>query len=61
MLNYNIQNYSRILRMEHSDAMGAFQLGLKRLFDIVFSVIGLIVLSPIMLVFAIILFMTTDL
>ena len=56
MLNYNIQNYSRILRMEHSDAMGAFQLGLKRLFDIVFSVIGLIVLSPIMLVFAIILF-----
>ena len=55
MLNYNIQNYSRIMRMEHYDAMGTFQHGLKRLFDITFSVIGLIVLSPVMLVFAIIL------
>jgi lipopolysaccharide/colanic/teichoic acid biosynthesis glycosyltransferase len=55
MLNYNIQNYSRNLRLEHSDAMGLFQLGLKRLFDIVFSVVGLIVLSPVMLVFTIIL------
>ncbi|MBO7113894.1 MAG: sugar transferase [Bacteroidaceae bacterium] len=35
--------------------MGTFQHGLKRLFDITFSVIGLIVLSPVMLVFAIIL------
>ena len=56
MLNYNIQNYSHISRMEHSDAMGGFQLGLKRLFDIVFSLIGLIVLSPFMLICAIILF-----
>lgn len=41
--------------MEHSDAMGKFQLSIKRLFDIVFSLVGLIVLSPLFLVFSIIL------
>jgi lipopolysaccharide/colanic/teichoic acid biosynthesis glycosyltransferase len=41
--------------MEHSDAMGKFQRLLKRLFDIVFSLIGLIVFSPLILVFSIIL------
>ena len=56
MLNYNIQNYSSISRMEHSDAMGAFQLGLKRLFDIVFSILGLIFLSPLILIFSLVLF-----
>ncbi|MBQ0095121.1 MAG: sugar transferase [Bacteroidetes bacterium] len=35
--------------------MGGFQLGLKRLFDIVFSIVGLIVLSPFILVFSIVL------
>lgn len=56
MLNYNIQSYGNTYRMEHSDAMGGFQLGLKRLFDVVFSVIGLIILSPLILVFSMILF-----
>ena len=42
--------------MEHSDAMGGFQLGLKRLFDVIFSVVGLIVLSPLILIFSMILF-----
>lgn len=55
MLNYNIQNYSRTGYMEHYDAMGNFQLSLKRLFDIVFSLVGLIVLSPFILLFSIIL------
>jgi len=55
MLNYNIQNYSQARYMEHSDAMGKFQRLLKRLFDIVFSLIGLIVFSPLILVFSIIL------
>lgn len=56
MLNYNIQNFSKASsHMEHHDAMGGFQLGLKRLFDIVFSIIGLIVLSPFILAFSIIL------
>ncbi|MBP5348713.1 MAG: sugar transferase [Bacteroidaceae bacterium] len=41
--------------MEHSDAMGKFQLSIKRLFDIVFSLVGLVVLSPLFLVFSIIL------
>ena len=54
MLNYNIQNYSRTGYMEHYDAMGNFQLSLKRLFDIVFSLVGLIVLSPFILLFSII-------
>ena len=57
MLNYNIQNYSRNLgRLEHSDAMGVFQLALKRLFDIVFSIAGLVLLSPLILIFSILLF-----
>ena len=57
MLNYNIQNYSRNLgRLEHSVAMGVFQLALKRLFDIVFSIAGLVLLSPLILIFSIILF-----
>ena len=55
MLKYNIQNYSRPGYMEHTDAMGGFQLMLKRLFDIVFSLIGLVILSPLILVFAVIL------
>ena len=55
MLKYNIQNYSRPGYMEHTDAMGKFQLTLKRLFDIVFSLIGLVILSPFILVFSIIL------
>ena len=56
MLNYNIQSYGSTYRMEHSDAMGGFQLGLKRLFDVIFSVVGLIVLSPLILIFSMILF-----
>lgn len=56
MLNYNIQTYGSSYRMEHSDAMGGFQLGLKRLFDVIFSVVGLIVLSPLILIFSMILF-----
>ena len=55
MLKYNIQNYTQNRYMEHSDAMGSFQLSLKRLFDIVFSLIGLAVCSPLMLLFSIIL------
>lgn len=55
MLNYNIQNYTQTRYMEHSDAMGSFQLSLKRLFDIVFSLVGLVVCSPLMLLFSIIL------
>ena len=55
MLKYNIQNYSQNRYIEHSDAMGCFQLSLKRLFDIVFSLIGLVVCSPLMLLFSIIL------
>lgn len=55
MLNYNIQNYAQARYMEHSDAMGKLQLSIKRLFDIVFSLVGLVVLSPLFLVFSIIL------
>ena len=55
MLKYNIQNYTQNRYMEHSDAMGSFQLSLKRLVDIVFSLIGLVVCSPLMLLFSIIL------
>ena len=55
MLKYNLQNYTQNRYMEHSDAMGSFQLSLKRLFDIVFSLIGLVVCSPLMLLFSIIL------
>lgn len=55
MLNYNIKNYSRTRYMEHYDAMGNFQLSLKRLFDIVFSLVGLVLMSPFILLFSIIL------
>ena len=41
--------------MEHSDAMGITQRSIKRIFDIVFSLVGLVVLSPLFLVFSIIL------
>ncbi|MGX8689617.1 MAG: sugar transferase [Bacteroidaceae bacterium] len=41
--------------MEHYDAMGNFQLSLKRLFDIVFSLVGLVLMSPFILLFSIIL------
>lgn len=56
MLNYKIQSYGSIYRMEHSDAMGGFQHALKRILDIVFAIIGLIVLSPLILIFSVILF-----
>jgi lipopolysaccharide/colanic/teichoic acid biosynthesis glycosyltransferase len=56
MLNYNIQSYGSIYRMEHSDAMGGFQLGLKRIFDVVLSLLGIVVLSPLFVVISIILF-----
>ena len=55
MLKYNIKNNTQNRYMEHSDVMGSFQLSLKRLFDIVFSLIGLVVCSPLMLLFSIIL------
>lgn len=56
MLNYNIQSYGSIYRMEHSDAMGGFQLVLKRVFDIVLAILGLVVLSPLILLFSAVLF-----
>ena len=55
MLNYKIQNYTKAGYMAHSDAMGITQRSIKRLFDIVFSLVGLVVLSPLFLVFSIIL------
>ena len=55
MLKYNLQNYSQARYMEHSDAMGTFQHSIKRLFDIVFSLLGLVLLSPLFLFFTIIL------
>ncbi len=42
-------------KTEHSDAMGGFQRAIKRLFDIVFSLLGLILLSPVFLVLFIVL------
>lgn len=41
--------------LEHKDAMNGIQLGVKRLFDIVFAFFGLILLSPLFLVFSLIL------
>lgn len=49
------QTNETALKREHSDAMGVFQRSIKRLFDIVFSFLGLIILSPVFLVFFIIL------
>lgn len=55
MLNYKIQDYTKAGYMEHSDAMGITQRSIKRFFDIVFSLVGLVVLSPLFIVFSIIL------
>ena len=55
MLNYNIQNYTQARYNEQVDAMGLGQRLLKRLFDIVFSFAGLVILSPLFLVFTVIL------
>ena len=56
MLNYDINRYAAAgRRTDHYDAMGPVQLGIKRLFDIVFSIIGLLLFSPFILVFSIIL------
>ena len=56
MLKYSLQNYSQVGYRVHSDAMGSFQLAIKRIFDIVFSLLGMILLSPLFLIFSIILF-----
>lgn len=55
MLKYNIQNYGNVNYMVHKDAMGGFQHFVKRLFDIVFSLLGLVIFSPLILAFSIIL------
>lgn len=55
MLNYSIDSYRESRYMEHRDAMGGFQHFLKRLFDVVFSFLGLIVFSPLILAFSLIL------
>jgi len=56
MLKYSLQNYSQVGYRVHSDAMGSFQLAIKRIFDIVFSLLGMILLSPLFLIISIILF-----
>jgi len=55
MLKYDIRNYQDLNNMVHKDAMGGFQRFVKRLFDIVFSLIGLVVFSPLILIFTIVL------
>lgn len=55
MLNYSIDSYRESRYMEHRDAMGGFQHFVKRLFDVVFSFLGLIVFSPLILAFSLIL------
>lgn len=58
MLNYNIQSLnSKVSGREdvHQDAMGWFQLFVKRTFDIVIAIVALVILSPVILVFAVIL------
>lgn len=55
MLKYNIQNCAQNRFQEHSDAMGPFQRSLKRLFDIVFSLAALVITSPILIVFTVVL------
>ena len=56
MLNYNINRYSAPLRkLEHYDAMDGFQLAIKRGFDILFSIIGLIIFSPLLIIFSVVL------
>ena len=55
MLNYSIDSYRESRYLDHRDAMGGFQHFVKRLFDVVFSFLGLIVFSPLILLFSLIL------
>lgn len=56
MLNYNINKYSAPLsKVEHADAMDGLQLAVKRLLDIVFSILCMILFLPLMIVFSVIL------
>lgn len=56
MQNYKINRYSYNKRdNEHFDAMNMSQRFVKRTFDVVFSFIGLVLLSPFMLLFAFVL------
>jgi lipopolysaccharide/colanic/teichoic acid biosynthesis glycosyltransferase len=55
MLKYDIRSYGGLGVMEHRDAMGGFQHFLKRLFDVLLSLLCLIVLSPFILLFSLIL------
>lgn len=53
--NNKNQSQETTEKTEHSDAMGVCQRVIKRLFDIVFSFLGMVLLSPVFLVFFIIL------
>lgn len=56
MQNYKINSYKgNRIEKEHFDAMSKSQRFLKRTFDIVFSFMGLLLLSPLMLIFSIVL------
>ncbi len=56
MQNYKINSYKGNRKeKEHFDAMSKSQRYLKRTFDIVFSFMGLLLLSPLMLIFSIVL------
>lgn len=56
MQNYKINSYKGNRKeKEHFDAMSKSQRFLKRTFDIVFSFMGLLLLSPLMLMFSIVL------
>ena len=56
MQNYKINSYKGNRKeKEHFDAMSKSQRFLKRTFDIVFSFMGLLLLSPLMLIFSIVL------
>ena len=55
MLRYSFHSYAQDGYRVHSDAMGSIQLGFKRFFDIFFSIVGMIVLSPLILLISIIL------
>ena len=56
MQNYKINSYKGNRKeKEHFDAMSKSQRFLKRTFDIVFSFMGLLLLSPLMLLFSIVL------
>ena len=55
MLKYNIQDYCNVNYMAHKDAMGGFQHIVKRLFDIVLSLLCLIIFFPLILLFSLIL------